>query len=455
MNVMMHPHVDPVAGVLLYGSLILFLGLMGRNFALRLNQPGVLGELLMGVLVGNVCYLIGMPLAVIFRDSSSIYTIMQNVFDGATLEHAIYMVFNDSNTAAKILSILQEPDGSVLVNIVYVIDIFSRYGVIFLLFMVGLDSSVSEFKKTGVDAMRVALIGVIAPIVLGVCLLYFLMPNSSFYAILFVAATLSATSVGITARVLKDLNQLHTRAAKTILGAAMLDDLLGLVILAIVSGIVLSGAVNAWIMTRIFVLACLFVFGSLFCGPFVVRNMVRCFSFLPKWEAKLLTAFLFVTLLSWMATLVQLATIIGAFIAGVILHDGFFEKDDQDKSKFSLKQLVAPLEALYAPLFFMLIGIQVKLETFLHLDVLIMASGLIFVAVIGKLLSGFGCKDRSDRLLIGIGMLPRGEVGLVFAAIGKSIGVISDDLFSAIILMIMVTTIIVPPWLKNTYARND
>ena len=297
------------------------------------------------------------------------------------------------------------------------------------------------------------MIGVFAPIVLGVFLLYFLMPNSSFYSILFVAATLSATSVGITARVLKDLKKLHTRAAKTILGAAMLDDLLGLIILAIVSGIVMSGAINGWIISRILVLAFLFVFVAIIFGPVLLRNMVRWFSFLPQWEAKLLTAFLFVTLLSWLATLVQLATIIGAFIAGLILHDGFFDQEGSEKSKFSIKQLVAPLEALYAPLFFMLIGIQVKLETFAHSSVLIMAAVLIVVGVIGKLLSGLGVKDRSDRLLIGIGMLPRGEVGLVFAAIGKSIGVISDDLFSAIILMIMVTTLIVPPLLKKHYAK--
>ena len=180
--------------------------------------------------------------------------------------------------------------------------------------------------------------------------------------------------------------------------------------------------------------------------------MIRCFDFLDPWEAKLLTAFLFVTLLSWLATMVQLATIIGAFIAGVILHDGFFTGTSQ-KIKTSIKQLIAPLEALYAPLFFMLIGIQVKLETFMHTQVLIMAAGLIVVAILGKLCSGFGVKNSENRLLIGIGMLPRGEVGLVFASIGKSIGVISDDLFSAIIIMIMVTTIIVPPWLKKCYAK--
>jgi Kef-type K+ transport system membrane component KefB len=319
MNVMNHLHADPIAGVLLYGSLILFFGIMGRHIALRANQPGVLGELLMGVVIGNLCYFLHMPLAIIFRDSSSIYTIIQNVLEGATLEHSVYTVFNNSDTATQILAILQGPNGSELVNIVYVIDVLARYGVIFLLFMVGLDSSLSELKQTGVDAIRVAVIGVIAPIILGLCLLYFLMPTASFSSLLFVAATLSATSVGITARVLRDFNKLHTSAAKTILSAAMLDDLLGLIILAIVSGVVISGAVSFLVINKVLFLAIVFVCGAFLVGPWLVKHMVRWFAFLPAWEAKILTAFLFVTLLSWLATIVQLATIIGAFTAGVIL----------------------------------------------------------------------------------------------------------------------------------------
>ena len=161
-------------------------------------------------------------------------------------------------------------------------------------------------------------------------------------------------------------------------------------------------------------------------------------------------------MLSWFATVVQLATIIGAFAAGVIIHDDFFKpREGQRKTVPTIQALVAPLEALLAPLFFMLIGIQVKIESFYDGHVVLMAGGLILAAIFGKLVSGLGAARRDDRILIGIGMLPRGEVGLVFASIGETLGVLSDQVFSAIILMVIITTLLAPPWLKARYAKHQ
>ena len=158
---------------------------------------------------------------------------------------------------------------------------------------------------------------------------------------------------------------------------------------------------------------------------------------------------------AWLASLAQLASIIGAFAAGLILHDGFFKEDRiENHNKRQIREIFAPLEALMAPLFFMLIGIQVKVETFGNWHVILIAGGLILAAVIGKLLSGLGGRVRDDRLLIGVGMLPRGEVGLVFASIGRTLGVISDELFSSIILMVIITTFIAPPWLKSRFKQH-
>lgn len=160
--------------------------------------------------------------------------------------------------------------------------------------------------------------------------------------------------------------------------------------------------------------------------------------------------------LSWLASVLQLATIIGAFTAGIILHDGYFDgSSSKHRENRSIYHLLSPLESILAPMFFVVIGIQVKLESFYDLNVIILATGLIIAAVIGKILSGYGSRSSDDRLLIGIGMLPRGEVGLVFASIGRTLGVISDDLFSAIVLMVMVTTFIAPLLLKARYAKKD
>jgi len=447
-------HVDPVASVILWVTLIFLFGLIGRYCARKLHQPGILGELLMGVLLGNVCYFFGMQLAVILREGSAIFTIMRDMLAGIPLAQAVNASIPEPASAAQVTAALSGSNGINLIKVAYVVDIFSRYGVIFLLFMVGLESSVEELKHTGREATKVAIIGVLAPMLLGFFIMCILAPDSPFKTNLFVAATLSATSVGITARVLKEMKKLRTREAKTILGAAMIDDILGLIILAIVSSIVISGVVDMMKVGHIIVLAILFFSGALLIGPWVLRKAVKLFQFLERWEEKLFISFIFVMGLAWLATLVQLATIIGAFAAGIIIHDGYFDKEGEHKKSLSIKELVSPFESILAPLFFMLIGIQVKIESFFDLHVLMLATGLIVAAIVGKLLSGLGGSRRDDRILIGVGMLPRGEVGLVFASIGITLGVISTQLFSAIILMVIVTTLIAPPWLKSRFKNH-
>jgi Kef-type K+ transport system membrane component KefB len=162
-----------------------------------------------------------------------------------------------------------------------------------------------------------------------------------------------------------------------------------------------------------------------------------------------------VMVLAWLANLVGLATIVGAFAAGVILHDAYFHHWGKiDEHQYSIRDLIAPLEVILVPIFFVLMGIQVKLESFFDLHVVLMAFGLILAAIIGKLLSGIGAERGTNRLAIGIGMMPRGEVGLVFASIGKSLEVFSDELFSALVLMVIVTTLFTPPLLKHALFNN-
>ncbi|MFC3909592.1 cation:proton antiporter [Legionella dresdenensis] len=450
-----HSH-DPAAMVILWVTLIFSFAIAGRYLAKRFNQPGVLGELLMGVVFGNVCYLLGSQLIIVLREGSAIYSILRSILADVPLPQAIAEAIPDPAYARQMLEVLSGSGGIECIKVGYILDIFSRYGVIFLLFMVGLESSVQELANTGKESLQVAVIGVLAPTVLGFITAALLMPEATYKANLFVAAALSATSIGITARVLSEMKKLRTREARTILGAAMIDDILGLIILAIVSSIVISGQVNFAAISQIIILTILFFVVVLVAGPWVLKKLTRCFQFLALWEAKLAVSFIFVMFLSWLATVVQLASIIGAFAAGLIIKDHYFAEQEKNHSRApTIKELVAPLEALLAPLFFMLIGIQVKLETFLHWQVLLIAGGLIVAAVAGKLISGVGGNRKDDKLLIGIGMLPRGEVGLVFASIGRTMGVMSDQLFSAIILMVIATTIITPPLLKSRYQRHE
>ncbi|MFI4962432.1 MAG: cation:proton antiporter [Legionellales bacterium] len=449
-------HVDPIASVILGITFIFFFAVIGRYAAKRLNQPGVLGELLMGVLLGNLAYLCGSQLIVVLREGSSVFAVIKGMLAGIPLPQAVSSAIPDPYYAQQVTKALSGPDGTEYIKIAYVVDVFSRYGVIFLLFMVGLESSFEELKRTGRESFFVALIGVAAPMILGFGVAYLLMPGSSFHADLFIAATLSATSIGITARVLSEMNKLRTREARTILGAAMLDDILGLIILAVVSSIVVSGSVDMMLVVRIILFSLLFFMGCIYIGPFVVKKAVYFFRFLHPWESKLFISFLFVMTLSWLASFVHLASIIGAFAAGVVLHDGYFKLHEPHRplEHRTIQHLISPLESILAPMFFMVVGIQVKLEAFYSWNVVILASGLVVAAILGKLVSGLGANPKDDRLLVGIGMLPRGEVGLVFASIGRTLGVISDDLFSAIVLMVVLTTFIAPPLLKARYSSR-
>jgi Kef-type K+ transport system membrane component KefB len=229
------------------------------------------------------------------------------------------------------------------------------------------------------------------------------------------------------------------------------------VLLAVVSGIIVSGSVNITEIATVIFVSALFLVAAASMGPAIVRFAASVLGRLDIVEAKMFTSYIFVMLLAWMANLAGLATIIGAFAAGVVLHDSYFREHvgRADERVVSIRELIMPLEVILVPIFFILIGIQVKIESFLTWPVVSLAAGLLIVAIIGKLASGLGAFQSKSRWVIGIGMVPRGEVGLVFAAIGRTLGVIDDSIFAAIALMVIVTTLIAPPWLKLALARQD
>ncbi len=448
-------HSDPIAPVLIGITGILFVALIGRFSARKLGFPSVLGELLMGIAVGNLAYYFSFDLLTVLREGPAIFDIVENLFKGEELELACLNAVG-IDCSWRILDILRGPHGNEIMQVAHAVDVFSRYGVIFLLFLVGLDTSIDEMRKVGPDSGRVAIVGVLLPFLLGLLAAALLIEDVQFHTSLFLAATLVATSVGITATVLREMNMQQSETARIILGAAVFDDVLGLLMLAIVSGIVVTGSVDLLNIAMIVVMATLFLVAAVYLGPFFLRFIVRLFRRLDLVEAKMFVSYLFVMVLAWMANLSGLATIIGAFTAGLILHDAYFDSWNDDREcPICIKDLIMPLEVILVPIFFVLMGIQVKLETFLQPEVMLLAAGLLVAAIVGKVVSGFGAFGDSNRLTIGVGMMPRGEVGLIFAAIGKSLGVLDDALFSAVVLMVVVTTLLSPPLLKYCLRRCD
>ena len=449
-------HFDPVSPIVFWVTCIYCLSIFGQFLAKKCAQPVVLGELFMGILFANVCYYFKVPEVIVLREGTEIFQVLPDILAGQDILAAVSHHFHNMVEVAMIQHVLSGPAGDDLLKTAYVLDVFSRYGLIYLLFMVGLETSWKELTETGKPAMMVAILGVLAPICLGFLCLYVFFPHYSFQTNMFVAATLSATSVGITARVLKDLNKIRTKEARIILGAAMIDDILGLLVLAVVSSLVLQGHMDYVVILGVLLSSLAFFVISLWFGPKVIRFVVPYTRFLEFWEAKLVVSFVFLMFMSWLASLFQLSSIIGAFTAGLILDDAYFVAEgEKTSSANSIKHLMGPLQALLSPLFFFLMGMQVKLETFLNPHLLSLALALSGVAIIGKLLGGLGGGHKTNRLFIGVGMMPRGEVGLIFASIGKSLGVVSEQMFSAIIVMVLITTMMAPPWMKHAMRQQQ
>jgi Kef-type K+ transport system membrane component KefB len=312
------------------------------------------------------------------------------------------------------------------------------------------------------SSFLVATIGVIVPCLLGYAVSVILLPHASFYAHAFIGATLCATSVGITARVLKDLDRAQTEEARIILGAAVIDDVMGLVILAVVAGLIGAAdsgtSLSGLRVLGILVKALAFLGGSLALGVRFVPGVFALASRLRARDVLLAVGLALCFGLSWLASRIELAPIVGAFAAGLILESVHY-RDFTDRGEHGLEELVKPLAAFLVPVFFVLMGMRTDLTSFARPGTFGLAFALTLAAILGKQFCYFGVLKRGlDRLSVAVGMVPRGEVGLIFASMGISLrlggeSVIGPAEYSAVVIMVIVTTLVTPPALKWSLAR--
>ena len=412
----MNHGLDPA--VLIGVAVMLVLAKLGGELFERVRQPSVLGELFAGVLLGNLVIL---------------------GFTGAE-------PLKTNETIAAL----------------------AELGVIILLFEVGLESDLRQMMEVGWSSLLVALLGVVAPFFLGWAVSAYFLPAGGTLTHIFIGATLCATSVGITARVFRDLGKLGTREARIILGAAVIDDVLGLLILAVVSGAIAAAAVGGslsgfeigWIAAK----SIAFLIASIAIGLFVIPRLLRGAGRLETRGVLLTLAISFCLFLSWAAMKVGLAHIVGAFAAGLILDEVHY-KPTGGRTERDLHELLQPVSTVLVPIFFVLMGLKVDLRLFARVDILGFALVLTIAAIIGKQVCALGVVERRvNRLAIGIGMIPRGEVGLIFAGIGASLmlpavngvsePVVNAATFGAVVIMVIITTLITPLALKWSLERT-
>ncbi|HUG41160.1 MAG TPA: cation:proton antiporter [Longimicrobiales bacterium] len=391
---------------------ILVVGKGLGEIAERLGQPSVLGELIAGVILG-----------------ASVLAVVP--VDGPMAE---------------------------------MITLLAEIGVAILLFEIGLETDLREMFRVGPSASLVALVGVAVPFLLGFLYWYWTTPAIGTHpggvtdtlVAIFVGATLTATSVGITARVLTDLGRIHTAEARVIIGAAVVDDVLGLVILAVVSGLAAGAGLTALGIARTFAIAVGFLVAAVIIGNMVAPWLFRIIDNLQVRGILLVSAFSFALLFGALAGLAGSALIIGSFAAGIVLSS---------TNQFDLiEERIKPVADVFTPVFFVSVGAAVNVALFLpwsdqfNWGVLQVGGALLVIAIIGKLVSGFTVgwgRKKLNHMAIGVGMVPRGEVGLIFAQIGLVNGILSSEVFSAILIMVIFTTFIAPPLLKVIFSRGQ
>lgn len=440
-------HADPVVPILIASIFITLGAAVGGLLMKWAKQPAVLGELLVGLLAGNLGYYFASPTLTVLREGDNLSRIASLALNSANnLGEATQKILPPGPHTDLLAHLLSGPRGTTYISVYSFIDLVSRLAILVLLFLVGLEVSLVEMKRVGKYATYVAVLGIVLPMILGMGVMKVLHPNNPLAADLFIGGILTATSVGITARVLRDIGRETTEEARIILAAAVIDDVLCLIVLAVVSGLAVTGKISISSIAVITGKAALFLVASMGIGIWLVPKLVRRLAAYGVQNLKLLFGVSFALLLSWLANMAGLAAIVGAFAAGMILNS-FFDKEVEG---ISLHELLTPIESLVVPLFFVWMGIQVKLETMASKDVLIAGLALTIVAIIGKVAAGWGCPRTMNRLAVGFGMMPRGEVGLIFAGIGKGIGVVNEGLFSAVVLLVMVTTVLAPIFLRVT-----
>ena len=397
---------------------ILVAAKVGGEFVERLNQPAVLGELIVGILLGNLA-LAGIG------------------------------VFEPLKTAPFL-------------------PIAAEIGVVLLLFQVGLESELDELLAVGASAVAVAVLGVAAPVALGYAVSSVFLPGgAAWYVHLFLGATLAATSVGLTARVLKDIGRLDAPESNLILGAAVVDDILGLIVLAIVLGLVhaadAGGAIeiSAGPILLIVVKAAGFLGGSVIVGRLIFVPLMRLVRLARSPSVPVVLAVAYCFLMAALAELVGLADIVGAFTAGLVVNDEIGRFFGERKELYRIDASITPVSTIFVPVFFVHMGLRVDLTAFASAEVIAFAAVLSIAAIASKQVCALGVfKPGLNRWAVGIGMIPRGEVGLIFASIGHTVlvagmPILSDATFSAIIAMVMLTTLATPPLLKAAFGKSS
>jgi len=418
-----------LVGVLLSLVVIYLTSKIGGELSNQLGLPPILGELVGGVVVGiSALHLLVFPEGGANSFNSIIMNLLQATAD------------LDLKETSAILKTQSE-----------ILTIFAEMSVLVLLFRIGLESNLSELLEVSPQATLVAVVGVVIPFAAGTVGLIILFGMPVIPAT-FSGAALTATSLSITSKILLELGRLNSKEGQIILSAAVIDDILGIIILAAVASLAKTGEVDVSKVLYLIISASSFLLGAILLGRFFNKSFVMIADKLVTRGRLVIPAFTFALVMAYFATTIHLEAIVGAFAAGLVL-------DETDKRK-DLQQQVIPIAELVVPIFFVTVGAKTDLSVLnpaipSNREGLLIATFLIAIAILGKVIAGFAAfgQTQINHLAIGVGMIPRGEVGLVFAVVGSANGVLSKPLEATIIMICILTTFLSPLLLRFVFPE--
>jgi Kef-type K+ transport system membrane component KefB len=322
----------------------------------------------------------------------------------------------------------------------------AQLGIVLLLFMIGLNTELEELMRVGGAAVIVAIAGVAITFAGGFAIGRLL--HLPYLVAVFLGGSVTATSVGISARVLADLGHLHDREAQVILGAAVIDDIIGVILLTLIGAIAEGGGVSAYAIARMAVVAFGFVFLAILIGSWLAPWLVRTIDRIGVARGLFFASLIFALTLAWIAQRAGTAIIIGSFAAGLVLAR-------TEKGK-EIELQMRNAANLFVPIFFVAVGAAIDVRTLMVPRFLLIGVMLALVAVVGKVIAGYLAPGRGlRRAIVGIGMIPRGEVSLIFAQIGLAGGLLSAGLFSSITIMVVITAFLTPLLLRSMLPRDE
>lgn len=449
--------IDPFAYILVELGVLLGVVVAGHLLARRLNLPKILGELLIGLVFGNLLYWSELsPLFFLIMHLGDANMLFREVWvSGASVVTAALNIFppeelEPGGLGDRLISILVGDEGPGFLLMGSALWHFSNLGILFLLFKVALDVRLDELVEVGPESLRVALWGGIGSLALGWVASFWLLPESSWTARFLLASGLVSTSASISLALMPLFRRRFTQEAKILVGAVLLDDVLAIGLISVASSLVQSGG---WLG----ILADLLGVGLFFFGVYCICRKAPTWELawmkdMEEYQAKLLLPLGLAFIMAWFADLLGLSGILGVFGAGLILNS--LNLEERCEGRVTMQDLITPLEKVFAPIFFVLMGMQINLASLFSLKIVGMALLLMIVAMGAKLLAARIAVPDVRGWVLGWAMVPRGEIAMIVVALAKGFGLLTDDVYAAFVMMMVGTMLIAPYMLQRRLSES-